>query len=195
MKRSRSCLSTLLVLSILVGLILLVTVVIIPALAWKSFGAPSPNLNPFQQVTYGINLVMHKTDLTQPLDPAGLEQVFVIQPGESVTSIANNLEKAGLIQNAESFRSYLIWTGLDTTIQTGMYHLSSALTAREIADTVISSKMSDVQFNILPGWRMEEVAASLPTSGLDISPDAFLRAATNPASLPDFIPAGSSAEG
>lgn len=195
MKRSRSCLSTIIVLSILAGLVLLVTVVIIPALAWNSFGAPSPGLNPFQQVTYGINLVMHKSDLTQPRDPNGMEQVFVIQPGESVTSIADHLEMAGLIQSANTFRSYLIWTGQDTTIQTGTYRLSPALTAREIADTVISSNMTDVQFNVLPGWRMEEIAASLPTSGLNITPDAFLQAAAKPANPPGYLPAGASAEG
>jgi UPF0755 protein len=52
-----------------------------------------------------------------------------------------------------------------------------------------------VTFTVLPGWRMEEIAASLPTSGLDISPEAFLAAARTPAVSTDLIPVGSSAEG
>jgi len=42
---------------------------------------------------------------------------------------------------------------------------------------------------------MEEIAASLPTSGLDITPEAFSAAASAPVSAPGFLPAGASAEG
>jgi UPF0755 protein len=42
---------------------------------------------------------------------------------------------------------------------------------------------------------MEEIAASLPSSGLDITPSAFLAAASAPADTPGFLPAGASAEG
>ena len=36
---------------------------------------------------------------------------------------------------------------------------------------------SDVTFVVWPGWRTEEIAESLPTSGLDITPDDFVAAA------------------
>ena len=42
---------------------------------------------------------------------------------------------------------------------------------------------------------MQEIAASLSTSGLAITPEAFLAAASAPANPPDFLPAGASAEG
>jgi UPF0755 protein len=55
-----------------------------------------------------------------------------------------------------------------------------------------------VTFHILPGWRKEEIAASLPTSGLNISPEEFLAAtAMRPEGLPfsGDLPAHASAEG
>ena len=58
-----------------------------------------------------------------------------------------------------------------------------------------STTLTEVTFTVLPGWRMEEIAASLPTSGLDIPPEEFLTAASAPAAAQDLIPAGASAEG
>jgi len=195
MKRRSSCLPGFLLLFIFVGMLLLVGVVFVPALAWHSFGAPGPSLNAWQRISYPLELVWNASNLTQPSDPAGVEQVFVIQPGESVLSISTRLQAAGLIRNAHMFRTYLIWTGLDTIIQTGTYRLSPAQTGRDIAQMLKSTTLTEVTFIVLPGWRAEEVAASLPTSGLDITPEAFLAAASAPANAPDFIPAGAPAEG
>jgi UPF0755 protein len=195
MKRKRACLPGILLLIIFIGLVLIAVVVFIPTLAWRTFGAPGPALNPVQRLSYAIDLVWNAGDLTQPRDPAGAEQVFVIQPDESVRSISTRLEEAGLIRNAQTFRTYLLWTGTDTLIQTGTYHLSPASSGREIADMLKSKNLTDVAFNILPGWRMEEVAASLPTSGLDFTPEAFLAAAAAPVNPPDFLATGESAEG
>jgi UPF0755 protein len=58
-----------------------------------------------------------------------------------------------------------------------------------------STTLTEVMFTVLPGWRMEEIAAALPTSGLEFSPEAFLAAAATPQVSYDLIPAGASAEG
>lgn len=195
MKRRRSCLPGILLLFIFAGILLVAIVVFVPAMAWHSFGPPGPSLNAWQRVSYALDLVWNAGDLTQPIDPAGSEQTFGIQPGESVPLISKRLEEAGLIRNARTFRTYLLWTGLDTVIQTGTYRLSPAQTGREIAQTLKSQTLTDVKVGILPGWRLEEIAASLPSSGLDISPEAFLAAASVPANPPDFLPAGGSVEG
>ena len=195
MKRSRSCVPIALILILLVVIGLIALAISVPAMAWQSFGAPAPALNSWHRFTYGLELVWNAADLTQPRDPAGAAQVFVIQPGESVRSIAGRLEQAGLIRSAQTFRIYLLWTGLDTIIQTGTYRLSPVQTARDIAQMLKSTTLTEVTFSVLPGWRLEEIAASLPTSGLDISPEAFMAAASAPAGAPDFIPAGATAEG
>ncbi len=195
MKRRHSCVPGVLVVFLLVGIGLAAVAYLIPGMAWQSFGPPSPKLNSLQRFSYAFDLVWKAGDMTQPRDPAGADQIFVIQPGESVSSISDRLEQAGLIRNAQTFRMYLLWSGLDTIIQTGTYRLSPAQTARDIGQMLKSKTLTEVMFSVLPGWRLEEIAASLPSSGLDITPAAFLTAASAPANPPAFLPAGASAEG
>jgi UPF0755 protein len=194
MKRKRSCLPWLLMLFLSIGLVLGVTV-IIPSVVWRSFGPPGPSLNAWQRVSYAVELIWHTTDLTQPRDSNGMEQLFVIQAGDTVPSISQRLEEAGLIRNARTFRIYLLWNGTDKIIQTGTYRLSPVRNGREIADMLKSTSLTEVKFAILPGWRMEEIAASLPTSGLGITPEAFIAAASTPSNAPAFIPVGATSEG
>ena len=195
MKPGRSCLPILLLFFLFVGVVLMVIVVYVPSMARQSFSAPAPSLKAWQRVSYALDLVWNAGDLTRPRNPLGAEQTFVIEPGDTVTTISKRLEEAGLIRSARTFRTYLLWTGADTTIQTGTYRISPARAGREIADMLKSTTLTEVAFNILPGWRMEEIAASLPTSGLGITPEAFLAAASAPANALDFLPAGATAEG
>jgi UPF0755 protein len=184
-----------LLLAMLVLLGLVAAAVVVPLAARQSFGEPSASLNAWQRLSYGYELVWNAGDLTQPRDPSGTDQLFIIQPGESVVSISNRLEQAGLIRSANTFRAYLLWTGLDIVIQSGTYRLSPAQTGRDIAQTLKSTTLTEVTFTVLPGWRMEEIAAALPTSGLEFTPEAFLSAAATPAISLEMIPAGVSAEG
>jgi UPF0755 protein len=133
--------------------------------------------------------------LTRPRDMNGGEQTFTINQGESVNSVSSHLEEIGLIRNAEAFRAYLIYSGLDTSIQAGDYKLSAAMTTIDIARKLQDATPEDVNFVILPGWRMEEIAASLPTSGLSITPDDFLSAVQTQHPEYDFLAGANSAEG
>jgi UPF0755 protein len=195
MKRRNACLPWMILLGILAALSLLALVVVVPQAAVQSFGEPSPSLDSWQRINYGIQLVWNVGDLTQPRDPAGAEQLFSIQSGESVLSISNRLEQAGLIRNAGTFRIYLLWTGLDTVIQTGTYRMSPALTGFSIAQMLKSTTLTEITLSVLPGWRMEEIAATLPTSGLEFSPREFISAVSNPVAPINLVPAGASAEG
>ncbi len=195
MKPRSSCSLWMFLLIALALLGLMAAAIYIPQAARQSFGEPSPALDAWQRFSYGFELVWNAGDLTQPRDPAGAEQLFVIQPGESAVSISDRLEGAGLIRSARTFRTYLLWTGLDTVIQTGTYRLSPAQTGLDIAQMLKSTTLTEVMFTVLPGWRMEEIAATLPTSGLSITPDEFIAAARAPGLFLDLIPAGASAEG
>jgi UPF0755 protein len=195
MKSRFSCLPWTLLLLLLAAVSLVAVVVLVPLAARRAFGEPSPVLNIWQRFSYGVDLVWNAGNITQARDPAGAEQLFIIQPGESVTSISDRLELADLIRSASTFRSYLLWAGLDTIIQTGTYRISPAQTGLEIAQMLKSTTLTEVTLNILPGWRMEEIAATLPTSGLEFLPEAFLASASNPADGQDLLTTGASAEG
>lgn len=168
---------------------------VIPARAAKTFGPPAEYLNPLQRLEYSARLLWYDGLLTHPADSNGAEREFVIGQGDAVGLIAYNLEGEGLIQSAAAFRDYLVYAGLDTAIQAGTFKLSPRLPATVIASQLLDITPGDVTFIVLPGWRLEEIAAALPTSGLNIEPAAFLRAAQNPRYRPAYLPKAASAEG
>lgn len=152
----------------------------VPARASLLYGPPAKHLSIPDRIEYSTRLLAHGDVLTTPLDINGIEQSFRVEPGESVASIGNRLEGAGIISDAQAFFDYAVYTGIDLTIQSGDFKLSPAQSIIDIAQALQKFSPSDAVLTILPGWRMEEIAASLPTSGLDISPEAFLSAAATP---------------
>lgn len=170
---------------------------LLPRLAEEAFGPANPALGEAQRITASVELLLHQEDLNRPLDTEGQPRTFIVRLGETANSVAVRLEESGLVWNGSVFRTYLVYTGLDTTIQAGEYTLSPAMTPREIALELQDATPEEVEFNILPGWRAEEIAAALPTSGLSIRPEAFLQVVRKP---PDSIllvdwPSGQPLEG
>ena len=174
---------------------LLSAVIYIPSRAARMYGPPAPWLSLSQRVQYSALLLWYNGLLTEPLDVNGAEQSFTIEIGEPVGSLSNRLQSVGLIRDAESFRSYLIYSGLDTSIQAGTYQLSTAMSALDIAHELQDATPEEVTFVVLPGWRVEEIAESLSTSGLPITYDEFLSAAKIPSQEFDFLAGAGSVEG
>ncbi len=189
----RKFLPILLLLTVLACLFL--AFVSIPAEASRIYGPPAAWLTIAQKVQYSARLLWYDGLLTRPLSPTGIERSFRIDPGDSVNVIAQRLQDAALIRDAESFRAYLIYSGLDTSIQAGEYRLSAAMSAIEIAREIQDATATEVEFIVLAGWRMEEIAASLPTSGLAITPEEFLASAQTPLDGFDFLDEANSMEG
>lgn len=167
----------------------------LPARASLLYGPPAASLSIADRIEYSTRLLSYGDVLTTPYIPGGVEQRFRIESGETVFSIATRLQEEGIVSNSQAFFDYVVYTGLDLTIQAGEYSLSPALSIVDIAKVLQKFSPSDATLVILPGWRMEEIAASLPTSGLSIDPQAFISAAqTRPAVL-DFLPQSASMEG
>ena len=93
-----------------------------------------------------------------------------------MSSIIGKLWETGLINKPGVFRSYLQYTGLDTGLKAGDYTLSSGMSAIEIAKEMQISISPNITLTILPGWRVDEIANSLYSSGFDITPEEFLQA-------------------
>jgi len=167
----------------------------IPARASLLYGPPGASLSISERIEYSSKLLVHGNKLTTPLSESGLHQRFRIEPGESVLSISNRLMVSGLIVNDQAMYDYLVYSGLDRSLQAGEFLLRSSMSIIDIAHELQDSTPQDLTFVILPGWRMEEIAASLPTSGLEITPEEFLEAANRPPAVLDFIPGGATMEG
>ena len=166
--------------AVALGLLAIIFLAFLPSTlarqAETTFGPPSPSLSSYQRFRLSITLTLNADALTQAHDPDGAPVEFTVAPGEPVPSIAQRLWEANLISDPDAFRSYLVYTGLDTRLKSGEFTLSAALSPVQIAQEMQSSISAEVALVILAGWRMEEVAASLPTTGLEISAEEFLQA-------------------
>jgi len=185
----------LIILAFLLLVLFFLVFVSIPSQAARIYGPPAPSLTLPQRVQYSAQLLWYDGLLTRPLNANGSDQSFAIEVGESVNSVSAHLQEVGLIRDAESFRAYLIYSGLDTSIQAGEYKLSAAMSAIEIARELQDATSPEVTFVILPGWRMEEIASSYSTSGLSVAPEEFLEAALNAPDDFEFLSGADSAEG
>ena len=163
----------------------------IPARASLLYGPPANHLSISNRIEYSARLLSYGDELSTPLNPNGVEQNFIVSSGESISSIAQRLQESNLISNADAFFDYVVYTGVDLTIQAGEFNLSPAQSIIDIAKALQKFSPTDATLVILAGWRMEEIAASLPTSGLSITPEAFLSAAQTPPQVLDFTSATS----
>jgi UPF0755 protein len=169
-------------LPVLAGALLLLVVGLgfaagLPERASEKFGPPAAGLGLITRYRLAAQLLLQEGDLTQPADPNGTEMPFEVSLGESVPSVTQRLVQAGLIRNPGAFRAFLQYAGLDVNLQAGDYELSPAMTAVEIGLRMQDATPGILKFTILAGWRIEEIAAALPTSGLEISSKAFIAAA------------------
>jgi UPF0755 protein len=143
----------------------------------QAFGPPDPSVGRLQTFYLSTLLSRQVEDLNNPINPQGEETPFQIILGESTTTVIQRLSEQDLITDPSAFRNYLVYKGLDTGIQAGEYVLSQRMTPVEIAWALQDATPTEVSFTILAGWRIEEVAESLPTTGLEISPEGFLTTA------------------
>jgi UPF0755 protein len=188
----RSCFPLIFIALVLVAL---AAFFLVPGMAVRRYGPPSPSLGIWDRFEYAIRLLWYDGLLTSPLDSNGEQVAFQVGSGESVTSVALRLEESGLIMDAAAFRDYLVYTGLDTSVQAREFLLSPAMSIVDIARKLQDATPEQVNFVILPGWRMEEIAASLSTSGLEISYEDFISASGSAPGGFDFLPVGGSSEG
>ena len=170
----------------------------IPSRAEFLYGPPTVTLSERQRLIISWRLLNNEDRMFNPANPTLGEIPFVIEVGESTESIINHLTLINLIPSADLFRDYLIYTGLDTHLQAGEFLLSGQMTMLEIAATLQDPTPLTVHFTILAGWRMEQIAESLPTSGLEITPEEFISAANQRYPSPRIlsrVPNGLSLEG
>lgn len=168
------------------------------ARAEDAFGPPSPALSAFQQARIGIELGLRAEELLQPSDPSAAPVEFEIGLGEATNAIVSRLWLADLVAEGNLFSNYLLYTGRDTQLQAGSFELSAAMSPVEIAAALLDPTPESVTLVILPGWRLEEIAAALPSAGVNVAPEDFVRLARstpNELALTAEMPIGSTLEG
>jgi len=87
-------------------------------------------------------------------------RLFVIPQGESLTSIAQRLQKEGFIRSALAFKILVLSQGQAEKIQAGDFRLSPSLRPGEIAELLTHGSL-DLWLTFPEGWRREEFARRL----------------------------------
>lgn len=151
----------------------------LPDRAQETFGTAAGGLGTIEHYIISARLIQGEAWLTQPGGNPTAPTDFSIEFGENAYQVVARLYEEDIIDNRDLFSTYLQYRGLDTSIQAGNYRFTPAMSPIQIAHELQDATPAEVTFRVLPGWRMEEIAASLPTSGLDITPNQFLITARN----------------
>ena len=145
-----------------------------PTIAARSFGPADRSLNPILRAHYAITLLRAKDELLTSAQESNYPRKFSIEPDESVEALCRRLEDEAYTSSGALFCTYLVYSGLDRKIQSGTFTLKPELSSIEIAQTITNPEARDIAFYIYPGWRLEEIAASIDLCGFEFSGKAFL---------------------
>jgi UPF0755 protein len=85
-------------------------------------------------------------------------RTFNISPGQSLKTVAANLESQRLITNQAQFKLYVRYRKAATRLMAGEYQLSGGKTPRQILDQLISGRVKLYRLTIPEGLNMDEIA-------------------------------------
>ena len=113
--------------------------------------------------------------LKSPVDPKAGIKAFVIQKGESISFVAERLEKEEIIKSAFIFRLQLKITDNAESIDAGDFKLSPAMNLDQVIK-VLRSGPVDKWVTLIEGLRVEEIAKEL-NEKLKIQSEKFIQVA------------------
>ena len=108
-----------------------------------------------------------------PMPATGDTTVVFVQPGMSVTHVADRLEQEGLIRDARWFKLYARYREVDSKIKVGRYSLASGETIDEILETLVSGEGGTEQVTIPEGLTINRIAVILHER-IDIDSTVFI---------------------
>lgn len=116
--------------------------------------------------------------LVSPVSLSQEEKVFVVQKGENLSQVAQNLEKQGLIRNAFAFKIFGLTQGMAAKIQAGDFRLKPAMNNQQIMQA-LSHGTADTWMTFPEGWRREEYSRRLAVNLTGFDEQAFLALTKN----------------
>jgi len=114
-----------------------------------------------------------------PKDLVGEEKLFLVEKGQGLFQIAENLEKEGLIKGNFYFRAYALLQGYARSLQAGEYLLSPSMGIPEIVQKIISGDTAKIAVTIPEGFTVKQIeerlGLSLPGENLEgfLFPDTY----------------------
>lgn len=143
--------------------------------------------------------------LTAPAGTDATKQVFTVNPGDTIFTLAPRLLEAGFVANERAFLYEGLTSKLDDKLKSGNFSLRRNMTPEEVAEALVSAQVlvvtKDLTFR--EGLRIEQMTALLETIDSSVDPAEFYQLATDPPDslLADYpwlaavLPKGASLEG
>lgn len=172
----------------LLGLVGLLGVVAVPLFCWQNV-APGdtdrgvgelppesvrlPSFSDLQDSLLEAYLRFEGDDAQAPPSDDPTPVTFTIFPGETAAQISQRLEDEGLIRDANLFKALLRVHGVDTRLEAGDFRLRRNMSMAEIMAALQHGRPPTVTLTIPEGWRAEQIAGLLETTGL-ADPARFL---------------------
>ena len=101
------------------------------------------------------------------------EVLFDVNPGQSMPTVAVNLENAKLIKSAKLFQWYSRYRGMSPKLKRGEYALNAAMTPDQILAVVTSGKSVARNFTVPEGLNMWDIAELLEKNNYGTKQEAF----------------------
>jgi len=117
--------------------------------------------------------------VTQPAAPGASASInFVVRDGDNAAKVADRLQAAGLIRNAQLFKLLAKYRHLDTGIETGTYELTPGMTMDAIIAKLQQGKPDDVAITIPEARRVLQMPFRLRTPLPKFNSDNFVKIVT-----------------
>lgn len=130
-----------------------------------------------EELVIGTYLDAKAAELEQPAGSDDTPVTFIVESGETAVDIAARLKEKELISDAELFRRYVQYHGLDADIEVGEFTLRQTMTIPEIAQALQQGRRPEQIVTIQEGLRIEQVA-EVVAEQTDIAQTEFLALVT-----------------
>jgi peptidoglycan lytic transglycosylase G len=191
---------------VLAGIVLLVMLTALrPVLRAGVVGWAWDNPGTIMRFPFVSDLV--REDLGEALTTANAgesaDKLFVVNPGDTIYTLAPRLAQEGYLANQRAFVFSALQNGLSDKLASGTFVLRGNMTPEQVADALITARVTvtteDVTFR--EGLRIEQMTALLQTKHVGFDPKDFYELAKHPTAelLADYdwlqLPEGASLEG
>lgn len=115
-----------------------------------------------------IILINYSFKINSPVNKNVQDIVFIIEPGQGVNKISENLYKAKLINSKFYFEAYIWQKKLQSDLQAGQYILNSMLSMKKVAVILSSGQVQDKEktIKIIEGWNLSDIGYYFESLGL-----------------------------
>jgi UPF0755 protein len=101
------------------------------------------------------------------------DKIFLVEKGESLSQIGENLEKESLIKSKFFFYLYILLKGDQSELQAGNYSLNSRMNVAEIAKKITSGVVAKERITIIEGWNLRDVGFYFEGKGMFLAEELF----------------------